>query len=81
VVGGYLLPPTTKVAVGEAAVDGRTGQSGAPPNSPVRHRTLTVQCPMRRHVTQLLGFRARATVGTLSSCGIGQSGAPLTSLL
>jgi hypothetical protein len=30
VVGGYLKPPTTKVAVGEAAVDGRTGQFGAP---------------------------------------------------
>jgi hypothetical protein len=48
------------------------------PDSPVRHRTLTVQCPVRRHVTQLLGFGARATVGALSSCGTGQSGAPLT---
>jgi hypothetical protein len=45
------------------------------PDSPVRHRTGTVGCPVRRHVTQPLGFRARATVGTLSSCGTGQSGA------
>jgi hypothetical protein len=34
--------------------------------------------PVRRHVTQSLGFGARATVETLSSCGTRQSGAPLT---
>jgi hypothetical protein len=45
------------------------------PNSPVRHWTGIVGCPVRRHVTQPLGFEARATVGTLSACGIGQSGA------
>jgi hypothetical protein len=45
------------------------------PNSPVRHWTGTVGCPVRRHVTQPLGFEARATVGPLSACGIGQSGA------
>jgi hypothetical protein len=49
------------------------------PGSPVRHRTGTVPCPMRRHVTQPLGFGAGSTVGDLSSCGTGQSGAPLTS--
>jgi hypothetical protein len=49
------------------------------PDSPVRHRTDTVQCPVRRHVTQPLGFGAESTVGALSSCGTGQSGAPLTS--
>jgi hypothetical protein len=38
VVGGYLWPPTTSIVVGEAAVDGRTGQSGAPP----RHPTVRV---------------------------------------
>jgi hypothetical protein len=27
------------------------------PNSPVRRRTLTVQCPVRRHVTQPLGSK------------------------
>jgi hypothetical protein len=37
--------------------------------------------PVRRHVTQPLGFGAKSTVGALSSCGTGQSGAPLTLLL
>jgi hypothetical protein len=45
------------------------------PDSPVRHRTGTVGCPVRRHVTQPLGFRAKSTVRALSSCGTGQSGA------
>jgi hypothetical protein len=48
------------------------------PNSPVRHRTGTVRCPVPRHVTQLLDFGAKSTVGALSSCGTGQSDAPLT---
>jgi hypothetical protein len=48
------------------------------PDSPVRHQTGTIPCPVRRYVTQLLGFGAGSTVGALSSCGIGQSGAPLT---
>jgi hypothetical protein len=46
VVGGYLQPSTTKQPLGQAVVDGRTGQSGAPPN--------TVRCTS--HVTQPLGF-------------------------
>jgi hypothetical protein len=50
------------------------------PDNPVHHRIGTVGCPVRRHVTQLLGSGARSTVGALSSCGTGQSGAPLTSL-
>ena len=45
------------------------------PDSLVHHQTLTVQCPMRRHITQLLGFRAKSTVEALSPCGIGQSDA------
>jgi hypothetical protein len=49
------------------------------PDCPVRHRTGIVPCPVRRHVTQPLGFGAGLTVGALSSCGTGQSGAPLTS--
>jgi hypothetical protein len=49
------------------------------PDSLVRHRTDTVQCLMRRYVTQPLEFGAKSTVGALSSCGTGQSGAPLTS--
>jgi hypothetical protein len=44
-------------------------------DSPVRHQTGTIPCPVRRHVTQPLGFGARSTVGALSSCGTGQSGA------
>jgi hypothetical protein len=48
-------------------------------DSPVRHRTGTVPCPVRRHVTKLLGFRAGRPLEALSSCGTGQSGAPLTS--
>jgi hypothetical protein len=47
-------------------------------DSPVHHRTGTVPSPVRRHVTQPLGFRAKSTVGALSSCSTGQSGAPLT---
>jgi hypothetical protein len=49
VVGGYLSPPTTKVAAGEAAVDGCTRQSGAAPDmhcalsgAPPRHPTVRV---------------------------------------
>jgi hypothetical protein len=45
------------------------------PDSPMRHRTGTVRCPVRRHITQLLGIGDRATVGALSSCGTEQSGA------
>jgi hypothetical protein len=45
------------------------------------HRTDTVPCPVRRHVTQPLGFGAESTVGALSSCGTGQSGATPDSLV
>jgi hypothetical protein len=54
------------------------------PDSPVRHRTGTIYCPMRRHITQPLGFGAKSTFGALSPCGLrhrtvwchtGQSGA------
>jgi hypothetical protein len=47
------------------------------PDSPVRHRTDTVPCPVCRHitVTQPLGFGAGSTVGALSSCDTGQSDA------
>jgi hypothetical protein len=45
------------------------------PDSPVRHRTDTVQCPVHRHVTQPLGFGTKSTVGALSSCGTRQSSA------
>jgi hypothetical protein len=42
------------------------------PDSSVRHRTCPIHCPVRRHVTQPLGFRAKSTVGALSPCGTGQ---------
>jgi hypothetical protein len=45
------------------------------PDSPVRHRTCTVGCPVRRHVTQPLGFGSSRPLASLSSCGTGQSGA------
>jgi hypothetical protein len=35
VVGGYLWPSTTNKPLGKAVVDGRTGQSGAPPRHPI----------------------------------------------
>jgi hypothetical protein len=65
--------------LGRAAVNGRTGQSGAPPD--------TVRCAS--HVTQPLGFGSYRPLEALSSCGTGQfgttpdrhcslSGAPLT---
>jgi hypothetical protein len=49
------------------------------PDSLVRHRTGTVPCLVRRHVTQQLGFGAGRPLEALSSCGTGQSGAPLNS--
>jgi hypothetical protein len=44
-------------------------------DSQVRHRIGPVHRPVRRHVTQPLGFGAKSTVGALSPCGTGQSGA------
>jgi hypothetical protein len=41
-----FIAPTTKVSLGKAAVEGRTGQFGVPPD--------TVRCTS--HVTQPLGF-------------------------
>jgi hypothetical protein len=45
------------------------------PDSPVRHWTGTVGCPVRRHVTQPLGFGTNRPLEALSSCGTRQSGA------
>jgi hypothetical protein len=45
------------------------------PDSPVRHRTGTVRCLVRSHFIQPLGFRVKSTIGALSSCCTGQSGA------
>jgi hypothetical protein len=43
---GYLYPQPPKWSLGKAVCDGRTGQSGAPPD--------TIRCAS--HVTQSLGF-------------------------
>jgi hypothetical protein len=74
VVGGIYSPQPPKKPLG------RLLSMGAP-DSPVRHRTGHVHCLVRCHVTQPLGFGAQSTVGALSSCGIGQSGAPSDLLL
>jgi hypothetical protein len=68
VIGGIYSPqpPTSHW--------GRLLAMGAP-DSPVRHRTGTVGCPVRRHVTQALGFESSRPLAPLSSCGTGQSGA------
>jgi hypothetical protein len=44
------------------------------PDSPVRHRIGPVHCPVRRHVTQPLGFWRSRPLASLSSYGTGQSG-------
>jgi hypothetical protein len=68
VVGGIYSPqpPTSR--------SGRLLSMGAP-NSLVRHRTGLVDCPVRRHVTQPLGFGSSRPLEALSSYGTGQSGA------
>jgi hypothetical protein len=81
-LGGIYSPQPPKQPLGVAAVDGRTGQSGAPPD--------TIRCAS--HVTQPLGFGRCRPLEPLSSSGTGQSGAatdrycslsgaPLTSVL
>jgi hypothetical protein len=45
------------------------------PDSPVHHRTCTVGCLVRHHVTQPLGFGSSRPLTPLSPCGTGQSGA------
>jgi hypothetical protein len=79
VVVGVFITPTTKVVVGEATVDGHTGQSGAPPDT---HCSVSGALP--RHPT--VRVLEQSTIGafvclwhrTVGWC-TGQSGAPLTS--
>jgi hypothetical protein len=82
VVGGIYSPQPLKQQLGVAAVDGRTRQSCAPPD--------TVLCTS--HVTQPLGFGHCRPLEPLSSSGTGLFGAasdrycslfgaPLTSVL
>jgi hypothetical protein len=51
------------------------------PDSPVRHRTVIVQCPVCATSAQPLGFGAVDRWGGLSSCCTGQSGATPDSLV
>jgi hypothetical protein len=69
VVGGIYSHQLPKKSLGRLLTMGA-------PDSPGRHRTGPVHCPVSRHVTQPLGFRVESTIGDLSSCSIGQSGAP-----
>jgi hypothetical protein len=76
---GYLYPLTTSIAVENATGDGRTGQSGAPPD---RHCSLSGAPP--RHPT--VRVRSWSTVGgfvllqhQIVRCHTGQSGASRTS--
>jgi hypothetical protein len=61
VVGGIYSVPTTSSRWPNSTGDGRTGQSGAPPDS---HCALFV----RATSTQPLGFRAGRPLEPLSSC-------------
>jgi hypothetical protein len=62
---GVFIALNHQTTVGVAAVDGCTGQSGAPPD--------TVRCAS--HVTQPLWFGSFWPLEALSSSGTGQSGA------
>jgi hypothetical protein len=68
VVGGIYSPQPP---------NGRWGRllSMGAPDSSVRHRTGTVGCLVRRHVTQPLGFGSSRPLVPLSSCGTRQSSA------
>jgi hypothetical protein len=79
-LGGIYSPqaPTTKVAVGEAAVDGRTGQSSVPPDT-----HCSVFGALSRHPT--VRVLEQSIVGAFICLWhrtdwwcTGQSGAPLT---
>jgi hypothetical protein len=79
VVGGYLYPSSTSIAGGESAGDGRTRQSGAPPDTycslsggPPRHPIVRVRSSVDHWSFVLL---RHWTVW----CHTGQSGAPVTS--
>jgi hypothetical protein len=73
VVGGIYSLPTTSSRWLISAGDGRTGQSGAPPD-------ITVHCLVRATSAQPLGFGAGRPLETLSSCCTRQFGvAPVPS--
>jgi hypothetical protein len=76
---GVFIAPTTSIVVVEAAGDGRTGQSSAPPDrycalsgAPPRHPTVRV---LEQLTVGTFVFLWHQTVWWCT----GQSGAPLTS--
>jgi hypothetical protein len=66
-LGGIYSLPTTSSRWLNSAGDGRTGQFGAPLDSPVR-------CSVRATSAQPLGFGEVDHWGALSFCCTGQSG-------
>jgi hypothetical protein len=68
---GVFIAPTTSIAIGEATGDGRTGQSGAPPDRhcslsgvPPRHPTVRVRSWVDRWSFVLLRHRTvRCRIG------------------
>jgi hypothetical protein len=64
VVGGIYSPQPLPLSLGRLLAMGA-------PDSLVCHQTGNVPCPVRRHVTQPLGFGARSSIRALSSCGTG----------
>jgi hypothetical protein len=63
-LGGIYSPPTSSIVIGEAAGDGCTGQSGAPPDrhcsvsgAPPRHPTVRVRSRVDRWSFVLLQHR------------------------
>jgi hypothetical protein len=47
------------------------------PDSPVRHRIGLVHCPVRRHVTQPLGFGSSRSLARISYCSAGTPDSPV----
>jgi hypothetical protein len=67
VVGGFYSPqPRPRRWQRRLAMDA--------PDGPVRHRTVTVHCPVRATSARPLGFEAVERWRSLSSCSTEQSG-------
>jgi hypothetical protein len=66
---GIYSPQPPIQPLGQAAVDGRTGQSGAPPDSV---RCATGQCPVRQPRHPTVRVLTVSIVGALSFGGTGQ---------
>jgi hypothetical protein len=75
---GSIYSPQPPQSRWGLSVDGRTGQSGAPPDTVC---CSTRHCLVRQPRHPTVRVLAVSTVGALSSCGTGQSGAPLAAVL